>query len=121
MIIVVTLIAGGLGAVVRHLVTRVVRVPWGVLAVNAAASLVAGAVLGTADAATIDPAIVHVLTAGFAGGLSTFSTLAVETVQLVREGRAWLALTSTAANLVLGTLAAVVGFTGVSAVFAALG
>lgn len=120
MIVVATLVAGGLGAVLRHLVTRRMRVPWGVLAVNAVASLFAGAVLGAADAAAVDPELVHLLVAGFAGGLSTFSTLAVESVQLVQERRTWIALASTAANLVLGTGAAVAGFAATSAALALL-
>lgn len=97
------LVAGGLGAVARHLVTRALPTPWGVLAVNAVGSLLTGVLLGLADAAGLDPVVLQVLLSGFLGGLTTFSTFAVETIELLRDGRLRIALLSTTANLALGT------------------
>ncbi len=110
MIVVAALVAGGLGAVLRFLVTRSVRTPWGVLAVNAVGSAFAGALLGAADAAALDPDTIRVLLGGFAGGLTTFSTFTVETVELLRDGRARTALVSIAANLTLGCGLAIAAF-----------
>lgn len=100
--IAVVLIAGGLGAVARYVVTRAVPTPWGVLAVNAIGSLLAGALLGFADAADLEPVVLQVLFSGFLGGLTTFSTFAVESVELLRDGRLRDAVLSVVANLVLG-------------------
>lgn len=110
MIIVAVLIAGGLGAVLRFLVTRSVRTPWGVLVVNAVGSALAGALLGAADAASLGHDVTRVLLGGFAGGLTTFSTFTVETVERLRDGRGRTALVSIAANLALGCGLAVAAF-----------
>jgi len=47
---------------------------------------------------------------GFAGGLSTFSTFGVETVQLFSEGRWRAASVSVALHVVLGVAAAAAGW-----------
>lgn len=46
---------------------------------------------------------------GFLGGYTTYSTLAVETDQLLRDGHGWIALTYIAGSAVLGLLAAICG------------
>lgn len=105
------LAAGAIGALLRFGVTllagrRPARVPWAVLVVNAIGSLVAG----FAAASPIGEALRLVVVTGFAGGLTTFSTLSVETVQLVLDRRTGAAVASIAANLVLGTGAAAAGW-----------
>lgn len=105
--------AGAVGAVLRYLVGRWgarSTWPWPVLLVNVAGSLVAGAAVHT------DLALVVVT--GFAGGLTTFSTFSVETVQLTLSKRWRAAAASVAANLVIGILAALVGWLIGSALFA---
>ena len=75
--VVLVLVAGALGAVLRYLVGRAGAKavwPWPVLLVNVAGSLVAGFAVHT------DLALIAVT--GFAGGLTTFSTLSVETAGL---------------------------------------
>lgn len=105
--------AGGLAAVARYLLALAVpgrSLPWAVLLVNVAGSVVGGLALGLADAGIIDGDLRLVLLGGVAGGLSTFSTWSVETVQLVQAGRWRTAAISVSANLVLGILAAAAGF-----------
>ena len=102
--IALVLLAGAAGAVLRFFTIRLVRAPWAVLVVNAVGSFVGGALIGTT---TGD--LRAILLTGFCGGLTTFSTFTVETVQLVMEKKVRTALLSVAANLVLGIGAAAVG------------
>ncbi len=103
--IALVLVAGALGAVLRFLVVRLVPTPWAVLVVNVVGSFVAGVLIG----ATSGDLRVILLT-GFCGGLTTFSSFTVETVQLVLEGSSKKALLSVGLNLVLGIGAAALGF-----------
>lgn len=106
MIVAVTVLAGALGAVARWLVARAFApaegFPWAVLVVNVVGSGIAGAVLGLAERAVIGDDVRLILLAGVCGGLTTFSTWSVETVQLVQRRRWIAAVTSVVANLVLG-------------------
>lgn len=106
----VTVAAGGCGAVLRYLVSqwlsrprdeRGARFPWAVLTVNVAGSALGGAVLALASQGLPAEAQL-VLLSGVCGGLTTFSTFSVETVQLVREGRAGRACVSVVANVIVG-------------------
>lgn len=98
------IVAGGLAAVTRYLVSVWFsgnrRFPWAVLLVNAVGSALGGLVLGLGSGLGDD--IRLVLLTGVAGGLTTFSTFSVETVQLVFEGRWRVALVNVAANLAVG-------------------
>jgi CrcB protein len=97
--------AGALGALARYLVGRAGAKsawPWPVLLVNVAGSLIAGVAMHTDLAA--------IVAVGFAGGLTTFSTFSVETVQLAGEGRWRTAAASVALNLALGLAAATAGW-----------
>ena len=105
--------AGALGALARYLVGRAganATWPWPVLLVNVIGSLVAGFAMHTDVAA--------IVAVGFAGGLTTFSTFSVETVQLVSRGRWRAAAASVALNLTLGLGAATAGWFGGLALFA---
>lgn len=97
--------AGAFGAVLRFLVARLAPTPWAVLIVNAVGSFVGGVLIG----ATAGDLRLVLLT-GLCGGLTTFSTFSVETVQLVLERKTRIALVSVGANLVLGIGAAALGF-----------
>ena len=103
--IALVLLAGAAGALLRFLVVRVIAVPWAVLAVNVVGSLVGGVFIG----ATYGDLQLILLT-GFCGGLTTFSSFTVETVQLVLAGRTQKALLSVGLNLVLGIGAAALGY-----------
>ena len=109
MIAVAVIGAGAIGALARYLVARAfarARFPWAVLVVNVVGSAIGGAVLGLVIRADLSADLRLVLLAGLCGGLTTFSTLSVETVQLVLGGRARAAVLSMAANLVFGVGAA---------------
>ncbi len=102
-------VGGALGAVVRHLTSVSLagrgRVPLGVLVVNVVGSFVAGVALGS----PLDPTVQLIIVSGLCGGLTTFSTLAVETTQLTLEGKHRAAALSVGYNLVWGIAAALIG------------
>jgi fluoride exporter len=88
-------LAGGLGALIRFglgLVTGVI--PWGILIANCVGSFIAGAVIA-GDLAT------PWLIAGLAGGISTFSTFAAQTHELLVKAKPLRALQNIALNLLL--------------------
>jgi len=105
MTLVALLAAGALGAVLRYGATTL-SPRWGVLVVNIVGSLIGGIALAalSGDARLI-------LLTGFCGGLTTFSTFSVETVQAVLDGHARRAALSVLANLALGIAAAALGYT----------
>ena len=102
--IALVLLAGAAGALLRFFTIRLVRAPWAVLLVNVVGSFIGGLLIG---ATTGDLRLI--LLTGFCGGLTTFSTFSVETVQLVMERRLRAAALSVALNLVLGIGAAALG------------
>lgn len=108
-IVIAALAAGALGALLRYGTTQAfsaspARLPWAVLIVNVIGSLVAGAAVALSYS---DPhgALRLIVVSGFAGGLTTFSTFSVETVQLAIERR-WRSLAGSMLGNVLGGLAA---------------
>jgi fluoride exporter len=93
-------IAGGFGAVARYWLSAWLgKLPWGILLANSIGSFIAGlAVAGSIETAW--------LIVGIAGGLSTFSTFAAQTHDLVAKKQ--LALASL--NIVLNLLIPAVSF-----------
>lgn len=117
LVVVVTLVAGGLAAVLRYglsvLLSRVSKAenfPWTVLLVNIVGSGLGGIVLGLAHASAASPEVQLVILTGVCGGLTTFSTFSVETIQLVTRGHWRSAVGSVALNLVAGLGACVLGY-----------
>ncbi len=97
--------AGALGAVLRYAVSLAAARsswPWPVLLVNVVGSLLAGFALHS-DASLV-------VATGFCGGLTTFSTLSVETIQLAAEGRTRSAAASVVLNVGVGVAAAALGW-----------
>jgi CrcB protein len=85
--------------------------PWATMFVNVTGSLWLGffGTLATAKPGTIDPVMRLFLTTGFAGGFTTFSTYAFESMALYQRGDTSLAIANILGNLVLGILGAVIG------------
>ena len=103
-------VGGALGAVLRQLTSVSLagrgRIPWGVLVVNVVGSFVAGLAL----ALPLDPTAQLVIVSGLCGGLTTFSTFAVETVQLTLAGKHRAAAASVALTFALTVPAALLGW-----------
>lgn len=86
-------IGGTIGAGVRWACLRSLdpgAIPWPVLGVNVVGSFVLGLLIGAGDRAPVATPgagrLLHILGVGFCGGLTTFSTFAVEVVALGRSG-----------------------------------
>lgn len=103
-------LAGAAGAVARWRLSRSIRAPWAVLVVNVVGSGIGGAVLGLAQLGAVSSDIRLVLLGGLCGGLTTFSSWSVETIQLVQDGAWRVAALSVGANLLLGIGAAALGY-----------
>lgn len=111
--VLLVLAAGALGALARYGVSLLFagrRFPVAVLVVNVVGSALGGAVLGLAERAAISADWRLVLLTGVAGGLTTFSTWSVESIQLVQEGRWRTAAANVLLGLSLGVAAAVAGY-----------
>jgi CrcB protein len=112
-------LAGAAGAVLRYLTSGVLAArksfPWAVLVVNVVGSTIGGVILGFSALGALSGDWRLVLLTGFCGGLTTFSTFSVETVQLINDGRGRVALVSIASNLVLGVAVAFAAFAIVTA------
>ena len=113
-------LGGGVGAVCRSLVTTQIGMrlgtffPFGTLTVNVVGSLLMGLIMGAlavlARTSGLLPEQVRLLlTVGFLGGFTTFSSFSLETLTLLRGGSYALAVVNIGANVLLGLLAAGVG------------
>lgn len=114
-------LGGGLGAVCRYLVTTQIGArfgtmfPWGTLSVNLLGSLLMGWILGLILLLTertgsgLGEAARLLLTVGFLGGFTTFSSFSMETLTLLRGGGLFYALANIGMNVILGLLAAWLG------------
>jgi CrcB protein len=113
------IVAGAVGAVLRYALSRALPVrpghlPGGILIVNVVGSALAGALIALAERAAIDGDLRLVLVTGFCGGLTTFSTWSVETIELIDGGRWSAAILNVVMTLALGIAAAVGGYLLVS-------
>ncbi|MEY4018746.1 MAG: hypothetical protein RLZZ590_46 [Actinomycetota bacterium] len=105
---VAVMVAGGLGAVLRLVMGKWVGIlPWGILVANTVASLVAA--FAVSATTTISVEFESVLVVGLAGGLSTFSSFAGQTVDYFRRGRIAQGLSNIALNMVFVCTAVMLG------------
>jgi len=99
-------IGGGLGSVLRYLFSLAMNrygiLPWGTILANLTATLVLGVVVfyfGEKLGRQSMPFFV-LLTIGFCGGFSTFSTFSMEVFQLLRDGQIGYAIANVLISLV---------------------
>lgn len=83
--------------------------PWPTLTINVIGCAVLGGLLGALAAGAPWARWRHLLGTGLLAGFTTFSTFAVETAALLRDGAIAVAATYTVTTLVLGVLATVAG------------
>lgn len=116
-LIVAVLVGGGIGSLCRFLVGHYLGAllgttfPWATLFVNVAGSLWLGfiATVAIQKPGTIDPVMRLLLTTGFAGGFTTFSTLTYESIALYEQGGIGIAMANIGANLIVGLIAVFLG------------
>jgi CrcB protein len=108
---------GFLGAVARYALSQAIpptgtqRFPLATLVVNVTGCLAIGLLAGLSErSAAMSPATRLFLMTGLLGGYTTFSAFALETHTLARGQWWWAATLNVAAQIVLGLLAAVVGY-----------
>lgn len=108
---------GGVGSVLRYALTMGataigLQPPMGTLAANTLGCMAGGMLLGAVPSLRSpgDPWRLLLLT-GFLGGLTTFSALSMETVQLMRDNKLALASANIAGTLALGLSSVWLGLT----------
>lgn len=110
-------LGGAAGSVARYLLSKAVQdtaasaFPWGTMAVNVAGCLLIGLLYGLAasDGARLGADMKLMLTVGFCGGFTTFSTFANESLTLAKTGDALLSAAYIGSSVALGVLAVAAG------------
>lgn len=119
------LIGGAIGSLLRLVVGAAIQqrvglaFPVGTLVINVTGSLVLGFIMRFAlDTTAVTPVMRALLTTGFCGGYTTFSTFSFETLDLVREGLYARAGAYVASSVVLGLVGAFAGFAAAHGILA---
>ncbi|MGE5484935.1 MAG: fluoride efflux transporter CrcB [Ignavibacteriales bacterium] len=110
-------VGGAVGAVFRYLISwhlgNVFGVifPWGTLAINLSGSFLMGILHSITLAGTLAPQVRSFAAIGMVGAFTTFSTFALESLIMLREGEAFRALGYVLLSTILGVFCALVGLT----------
>ncbi|MFF3214511.1 fluoride efflux transporter FluC [Streptomyces sp. NPDC002886] len=104
----IVMVGAAVGAPLRYLTDRAVRArhdsvfPWGTFVVNAAASLMLGALTGAVLDGAASSRLNLLLGTGLCGALSTYSTFSYETLRLAEGGWKFLAAANVTASVLVG-------------------
>lgn len=113
--LVYAIIGGGIGSGLRYLMTdwthkQVAGVfPWGTLWVNLIGSLIIGVLWDLSERISIAPDLRIFVLVGILGGFTTFSSYALETINLLRAGETGYAFINMIATNMLGLLLVITG------------
>ncbi|MBN1368353.1 MAG: fluoride efflux transporter CrcB [Dehalococcoidales bacterium] len=109
-------LAGALGTLSRYALSGLIQkitgiaFPWGTLIINATGGLIIGYIMQLALNTDIIPANLRVIvTIGFLGAFTTFSTFSYETVKLLEDGAFVLGALNVILNVVIGLGATFIG------------
>ena len=114
--ILLILLGGGIGAVLRYLLSTFIyqvsgpTFPTGTLVVNLTGSLVIGFLGGVFERTVVPPDLRSFIQVGVLGGYTTFSSYGLETSQLLRSGEIGLATLNVLASNVGGLALVLVGY-----------
>lgn len=114
-------LGGAIGAVLRALVSVWIpaEFPWATFVVNVVGSLIIGFIFGLETThLTLHPHLRVLLTTGFCGALTTFSTFSYQTLSLFNSGQTSLALANIALNVLITLVAVMVGLKMATTIFA---
>jgi len=110
-------IGAAAGGAARYWTSNVVykflpaTIPFGTLIVNVIGSFIIGFVMFYLDSNDlISPQMRILLTTGFCGGLTTFSTFSFETINLIKNSEFFLAGTNIILNVVLSFAAVILAY-----------
>jgi fluoride exporter len=110
-------IGAALGGVARYYLASAIQqrvgptFPWGTLVINVSGGLLLGVLMRYALATpSVSAELRALLTTGFCGGYTTFSTYSYETATLLEDGQYGRAGTSALASVVLALVATFAGF-----------
>ena len=110
-------LGGAAGSVARFLFGALLQsrdagaFPWGTFTINLTGSLLLGFLLRVAMASTVmSPELRALLTVGFCGGYTTFSTYSYETAVLLESGHYGKAATYAVTSVVLALAGTFLGF-----------
>ena len=115
MTVLVVGLGGAVGAVSRYLASGWVQTltggffPWGTMAVNVAGSLALGFTMVWLQSTTASAELRDLITVGFLGSFTTFSTFSYETGAMLRAGDWYRAGGYTAGSVALGLVAVALG------------
>ena len=107
---------GAMGSLSRYLVAGITHkyisgtFPWGTLMVNASGAFIIGICWGLFELKDISPNTRMFVFIGFLGGYTTFSTFALESMNLVRDGDIKMAVINMVANNLLAIVLVFAGY-----------
>jgi len=117
-------IGGFIGAILRAYTAGLVNnafkhdIPFGTIAVNLIGSFILGTLIGLIQFSAIqNPYIKSLLTTGMMGAFTTFSTFAVESFFLIKNGLIIESLVYISLNVIGSILLAAAGYKSVEAIF----
>lgn len=125
-LVLVTAFGGALGTVARYLLTLFIQpragasFPVATLLINISGSILLGFLMRYGlESATASPEIRLLLTTGFCGGYTTFSTFSYETARLLEDGEWGRGGTYVVSSVVIALVGTFVGFALARALLAA--
>ena len=117
-------IGGFIGAILRAYTAGVVNhafkhdIPFGTMAVNLIGSFILGVLIGLIQFGAIqNPYIKSLLTTGMMGAFTTFSTFAIESFFLIKNGLVIESLVYISLNVIGSIILAAAGYKSIEAIF----
>lgn len=102
-------IGGSAGALSRYGLSKLIHIslntsfPVGTLIINLTGSFLIGFFFELFEQTVIDPSLRGLITIGFLGAFTTFSTYSIETINLLRDGE----MKQAAANILISNIAGI--------------
>ena len=109
-------VGGAAGAILRYLVCGIISnytrpdFPWGTMVVNVFGAFLIGIIWHVFEKTSLTPEMRMLFMTGVLGAFTTFSTFALETLNLFRDGETKLALFNILGSNILGLAAVYMGF-----------